>query len=264
MKRPVKKKRIIIISLIIVLVLVSCWYFIGRFSYSKVLAFYPVENRKDSSLTIGIIGASWAASANMDPIIQHGLQENGFNYKVISSGQPGATSKEIYQNLFKETEKEFSSRFIIETRPEYCLLMEGGNDAVSQLGGKFNAYHTIHIIKTLLHYNIKPIVVAVPEIGVTEANNSLDLFSRYRNIITAYFTNHGEIENISAYRKIFEQQLTIENLKDSIILIDFDKVCADYNACPGLYSNPTHLSEKGYEKFCNVILEDLLKKMRKQ
>jgi hypothetical protein len=114
------------------------------------------------------------------------------------------------------------------------------------------------IIKTLLHYKIKPIIVSCPEFGINESINQMNVLSKRRNIISAYFNNNGEIDNIKTYRKILAEELYSENLIDSVILIEFGNVCSDYNKCPELYINPSHLSKKGNKILCQVITNKLI------
>ena len=89
----------------------------------------------------------------------------------------------------------------------------------------------------------------------------MNVLSKYRNVISAYFNNDGEIDNIKTYRKILTAELDSENLKDSVILIDFDNVCHDYNKCSELYANPSHLNKKGNEKLVQVIINELIKEI---
>jgi hypothetical protein len=256
-----KKIRIISIGIIAIIVLTFSCYLIDRFSYSKKLPYYSVTVDKDSTLTIGIIGDSWVAGKKLDSLLHNGLLEKGIKNKILSSGHPGAKSKLIYQNLFEEKENNHSSKFIIENSPDYCIVIAGVNDAASQIGGHFYSYHMDLIIETLLHYKIKPIIVSCPEFGIKETIDNMNILSKNRNVISAYFNNNGEIDNIKTYRKILEEELDSKNLKDSIILIDFDKVCSDYNKCSDLYANPSHLNKQGNEKLIKVIVNELIKEI---
>lgn len=256
-----RKIRIISLGIITIIVLTFSWYLIDRFSYSKELPFYSITVDNDTTLTIGIIGDSWVAGGKLDSLLHNRLLENGFENKIISSGHPGAKSKLIYQNLFEDKENEHSSKSLIENRPDYCIVIAGVNDAASQIGGHFYAYHMNLIIKTLLHYKIKPIIVTCPEFGIKETIDNMNVLSKNRNVISAYFNNDGEIDNIKTYRKILTAELDSENLKDSVILIDFDNVCHDYNKCSELYANPSHLNKKGNEKLVQIIINELIKEI---
>jgi hypothetical protein len=254
-----KKSRYVLVGLVTLIVFISVWYVFDRFSFSSELPYYSVKAANDTSLTIGIIGDSWVECAKLDTIIQNRLQKHGLKSKIISSGHPGAKSKLIYQNLFKEHNKEYSSRFVIENCPDYCIVIAGVNDAACQIGSHFYAYHMIQIIKTLLHYKIRPVILSLPEFGVENANKNMNIFCRWRNIISAYFNNNGQIDNIKSYRKALINELENENLKDSIILIDFNDVCQDYDRGSQLYNGSSHLSRKGNEKLCLIISTELIK-----
>ncbi|MCO5234792.1 MAG: SGNH/GDSL hydrolase family protein [Chitinophagaceae bacterium] len=256
-----KKNRIIGIGMIAIAVLTLSWYFTNRFSYSKELPFYSVEAGNHDTLTIGVIGDSWVAGGKLDSILHFELLEKGFENKVLSSGSPGAKSRLIYQNIFKEDGEDRSSKFIVEKDPDYCIVLAGVNDAASQMGSRFYSYHMILIIRTLLHYGIKPVIVTCPEFGVRETIEDMNVFSKYRNIVSAYFNNHGEIYNIQDYRRMLSDELDAENLKDSIILVDFDKVCSDYHKCPDYYANTAHLNKTGSIKLGRVIINELAKEL---
>jgi hypothetical protein len=254
-----KKIRIIGTGVIAIILFTFSWYLIDRFSYSKVKPFYAVKMANDTTLTIGIIGDSWVAGGRLDSLLHHGLLEKGFRNQILSSGHPGAKSKLIYKNLFKEGTNEHSSKFIIENRPDFCIVIAGVNDAAGQVGANFYSHHILLIINTLLHYNIKPIILKLPEFGIMEATNEMGFIKSKRNKIYATFTNSGEIDNIKTYRKALDKELESENLKDSIIQIDFDIVCGKYNQCLELYNGPIHLSKKGNEKLGQIITVELIR-----
>jgi hypothetical protein len=256
-----KKIRIIGIGVITVIVLTFSWYLIDRFSYSKELSYYSVTVKNDTTLTIGIIGDSWVAGGKLDSLLYNGLLEKGFKTQILSSGHPGAKSKLIYQNLFEEKANEHSSKFIIENRPDYCIVIAGVNDAAGQVGANFYSHHMLLIINTLLHYKIKPIIVELPEFGIIETTNEMGFIKSERNKIYAKFTNSGEIDNIRTYRKALIQELESKNLKDSIIQIDFDNVCDDYSKCLELYNGTSHLSKKGNEKLSQIIINEMTGKI---
>lgn len=263
-----KKNRTIAIRLVTISILLFSGYFIGEFykiccpSYSKELPFYSVTVKNDTAIKIGIIGDSWVSGGKLDSILQYGLFEKGIKNHILSTGHSGATSKLIYQNLFKENGNEYSSKFIIESNPDFCIIIAGVNDAVGQLSGHFYSYHMKQIVKTLLHYKIKPIIVSCPELGIKEfIDNQLNFKGKLATVISAYFNNNGEIDNIKTYRKILSEELAYENLEESVITIDFDNVCSDYNKCQDLYANPSHLNEKGNNKLVQVIIEELIKEL---
>lgn len=256
-----KKIRIIGFGLVAIIVFAFSWYLINRYSRTTAIPFYSVDYQKDSILTVGIIGDSWVAGKKLDSLLHKDLLINGFHNRILSSGQPGAKSKLIYKNLFKENREITSSKFIVEKSPDYCIVIAGVNDAISQIGSNYYSHHMCQIVKMLLNYNIKPIIVTCPEFGIKETIDDMGILKKSRNVIAAYINNKGEIDNINAYRKNLSEVLESENLIDSTILIDFDKVCTDYKHCSELYLNSSHLSEKGNIKLTHLIVNDLIEQI---
>ena len=239
-------------------------YIYKRFTLINDLPFYPSSQLKNSVLTIGIIGDSWATFNKLDSLLHQELLNNGFENKIISSGQSGAKTKLIYQNLFKDDTSKNSCKFIIESNPHYCILLGGTNDAIGQMGSRYYSFHIVKIIKFLLHYNIKPIVLTLPKIGVREMNNTMNVFQRCRNRLSAFFNNGNQIENVDSYRKRLIEILKIEQLEDKILLIDFDKACEKYEKNSDLYKNAIHLSNKGNKKLAGFIAKELITKLKAQ
>ena len=82
------------IGLITMLILIFSWYLIDKFSYSKELSYYELNNiAQDSVLSIAIIGDSWVAGKKLDSLLHVDLLEFGVKNNIISSGHPGAKSK---------------------------------------------------------------------------------------------------------------------------------------------------------------------------
>jgi hypothetical protein len=261
-KTKLRKVRIITAGIITITILIFAGYYIHRFSYSKNLPFYPMTTGRDTSLTIGIIGDSWVDEKRLDTVLHDLLLANGINSRIISAAHPGARSNLIYEDLYKDSNLKYSSKFIIENHPEYCVVVTGVNDAATQIGGHFYAYYVKQIARTLLHYGIKPLIVSMPEFGIEKATGRLSLFSRTKYILSSYMNNHGNIDNIKTYRKDLVEELESAHLKDSITMIDFDEVCVDFEKNPEYYENPSHLSNLGNEKLCQIINNDIVKVIR--
>ena len=256
-----RKIKLIAIGIISLFTIVFAWYLFDRFSYANKQSYYQVNTiNQDTVLTIGIIGDSWVARQKLDDFLHKELLKNGFDNRIISSGHPSAKSKLIYQNIFKNNSDKYSSRFIIENKPDYCIVIAGVNDSCAQIGKKYYAHNMILIIEALLHYGVKPIVVSLPEFDVLKAIDNINILFKTRNIISAKINNNGEMDNISTYKEFLKSELSRQNLINKIVYIDFDKVCADYSNCKVLYADPFHLSRHGNKKLCEIIVLELKEK----
>ncbi|WP_298494888.1 SGNH/GDSL hydrolase family protein [uncultured Algibacter sp.] len=258
-----QKIKLVITGIATLFLIVISWYFIDRFSFAKTQPYFQInKTTQDNVLTVGIIGDSWVAGNKLDSMLHEKLLKKGQSNRIISSGKSSARSKLIYQNLFKNNDIEHSSKFIIESQPEYCIVIAGVNDKASRAGKNYYSFHVIQIIKTLLHYKIKPVVVSLPEFDVVKTIDDMNFLFKTRTYISAKINNDAETDNIKTYRAFLNSELQRTNLSDSVILIDFNKVCPDYLKCKGLYKDSAHLSKLGNEKLTEVIASELIEKIK--
>ena len=262
------KKKIYYILLIFVLFLgAGVFYIYKKKSYAERREYYPVQDssRKDSILKIGIIGDSWVKRTDLDKKMQKFFSEKGIEAGFIALSHPGGTSKENYEDMFKEKNEEFSSKFVIESKPDYCIIIAGVNDVARHIGKKYYADHMILIINTLLHYKIKPIVVEVPNFGVEDVQKYKNVFSRCTNAVSEAIDG-GEVNdnNVSAYRETLNEELKKNDLLDKIILFDSDKINKDYKNNKNLFTDPLHLNEQGYEVFIKALSEDIIEEIKSE
>lgn len=257
---------ILIIFLVFFLLLASIViiYFYKRFSLLRDIPFYPVTKLKNSVLTIGIIGDSWANGEKLNPYLHNYLLKQNVPNRIISSGNSGGKTKDVYKNLFRNVNEQNSSMFVIKNSPKYCIVLAGTNDAITQMGSNYYSYHLIKIIKFLLHYNITPVLVSLPKVGIKIVHKQTTIIKKYRDSLSVLLNNKGKIDNIKTYRNKLMEKLDIENLKDSIILIDFDKACDGYEIGSDLYINAIHLSDKGNKKLAEFIAKELIMHVKDQ
>ena len=261
-----KKKNYYIFLVFVLFLGVGVLYIYKKKSYAERREYYPVQDnfKKDSILKIGIIGDSWVGRTDLDKKMQKIFSEKGIEAEFIALSHPGATSKEIYEDMFKEKNEEFSSKFVIESKPDYCIIIAGVNDVARHIGKKYYADHMILIINTLLHYKIKPIVVEVPNFGVEDVQKYKNVFSRYTNAISeAIDSDEVNDNNVSAYREVLFAELKINDLFDKIILFDSDKINKDYKNNKNLFTDPLHLNEQGYEVFIKALPEDIIDEIKR-
>lgn len=263
------KKKIYRILLIFILFLgmATILYMYRKFSYAEKQEYYLVQDnsKKDSILKIGIIGDSWVGRTDLDKKMQKFFSEKGIEAEFIALSHPGASSKEIYEDMFKEKNEEFSSKFVIESKPDYCIIIAGVNDVARHIGKKYYADHMVLIINTLLHYKIKPIVVKVPNFGVEDVQEYKNIFSKYTNIVSEAIDG-GEVNdnNVSTYRETLNKELKENDLLDKIILFDSDKINKDYKSNKNLFTDPLHLNEQGYEVFIKALSEDIIEEIKRK
>ncbi len=250
--------------LLIPLCIIMCWmaYVLYRLSPAqeqiirphKMIAFQNVQQS-----FIGIIGDSWAASQKLDTIITNELGRNNKNYKVVSYGHPGATTKMVYNDLFKDSTKEYSSNALFYKKMKYCIVIDGVNDVAGAYGKDFYATNEMDIIETLLTNNITPVIVSVPEFGIQEEYRHLNPMKSIVRHSLALVTSGGEINTITSCRETLNKDLIAAHLQHAVIMVDFNDVVSDYSTNKKLYANPLHLNVAGNQKLGRYIVQCLIK-----
>lgn len=243
-------------ALIITIGIIAGKTLYNKFSYAEVQDYYEIPKKTSDSLKIGIIGDSWVGRYHFDELIEQKLAERGIKAEILASSHPGATSKMIYENMFKEKSEAFSSRFIIEQQPKYCIVIAGVNDSSRHIGKEYYAEHLILITKALLHYQITPIIMEIPNFGIEDNQRQKKTLSRYGNAISESLSG-GQINNISEYRNELIKKLKENHLYDKVILFNPDKAEIGYNENINLYWDSLHLNEQGYEKLSNSLAEKI-------
>ncbi|MBL1221247.1 SGNH/GDSL hydrolase family protein [Chryseobacterium sp. L7] len=251
-------KKKIFLSAILLLGIFTVVYFWNKYSYAGEKSYFISEAKAEKGLKIGILGDSWVVRLNLDSLLEKKLSAQGVPAKIYSSGNPGAKTKRIYENLFKEDGEEFSSKKIIEEKPEYCIVIAGVNDAAMHLGPQFYSHHMVMIIKTLLNYNIKPVVVSMPEFGLEEDFKRKNIISALSNKSAELVLNGGTAFKIPDYRKTLQEDLKTSGLDQKVVMLNFDEVSRDFDKDRNLYADPLHLNKLGYQKFSDFLAKSIV------
>ncbi|WP_312512655.1 SGNH/GDSL hydrolase family protein [Chryseobacterium culicis] len=238
---------------------ISCFiYFWNKYSYAKEENYFSSTTKPEKGLQIGIIGDSWLVKQKLDSLVAKKLSDRGVQAEIYSSGNPGAKTKRIFENLFKDKGEAFSSKIIIEKKPDYCIIVAGVNDAATHVGTDFYANHMMMIIKTLLHYNIKPIVVSLPEFGLEEDFKNKNVIIQISNRGGELLLNGGIPFTIQDYRNALLEDLKNSGIEKKVIILNFDEVTADFNKDRNLYADPLHLNKLGYQKFSEFLANNII------
>lgn len=230
-----------------------------KFSEAQDFEYYKIKNNKHKKLKIGVIGDSWVYRID-STVFQNYFLKDSMNVDLLVSGHPGATSKVIYQNLFAPKEA-FTFEFIIKNRPQYCIIIAGVNDSFRGFGKEFYSAHLLKIVKALIHYNIKPVILEIPDFGIEESQNTRKKFSIYRDKIW-FFIKNENYKDIEEYRDALRQLLEKNNLLNDVILINDSDIKLDYKTHNELYDDALHLNEKGYDKLLKVFVQSIKKDIK--
>lgn len=227
---------------------------IDKFSIEKEKIPFTLLSGNDTTLTIGIIGDSWIAGNKLDTILKEELYKKRRSCKIVSSGQWGATTKNVYQNLFKDTVEEYSSKKVLLAKPDYCCISSGINDIGSKMGPFFYSGHLLLIIKLLRNYKIKPVIIIFPGMEIN-ANFKEGVFKKIKSAVRNIFSQSEGINNADDYKAAFMNELNKSGYKDSVLIIDmaFAENEKEYVNFSNLSIKPYHLTAGGNRRLANKI-----------
>lgn len=205
-------------------------------------------------IKIAIIGDSWVTERKLDAAVADGLSAAGIKAEIVSSGQPGAVSRDIYRNLTSEKATLYSCRhFLKDGGIDYIVVLAGANDTVEHIGSDYYAHHTLCIIRGIQARGIYPIVVEIPEYGI-EITPPKSFQNYAKRLIYRVLYDGGRHDVIQAYRNALLAGLT-PDMKQNLTIIEYAPLSINYADTLDLYENPNHLNEKGYRKLGHMIAE---------
>lgn len=230
-----------------------------RLSKARLQTYYEIaEEKNDSILKIGIIGDSWASQAlqyKFDEYIDSSLYCHNIKSKTYIKGEPGAKTKGIYLNMFSE-DSLFSTKHIIQKHPQYCIILGGINDLHGQYGDQYYRHHLLLIIKTLLHYKIKPVIIEIPFFYNQEQYKLYSYTRQTGYRILSLLTSSDIYEpSILLYRKTIAKSISFNRLMDKVIYISTDSILKNSK---NLYIDNMHINRQGYYQLGEIIIQQIL------
>jgi hypothetical protein len=205
---------------------------------------------------VGIIGDSWVAGKKLDELLKNRLMEMGLNAEVVSSGHPGAKSRQIYRDLFADEGKLYSTKsLLLDDDLDYLVIIGGVNDTIGHIGPDNYAHHMLGIIKAAQERSVQPLVVEVPEYGI-ECTSAPSIITYCKRILFRYLFDGGKLNVIDDYRK--ELLLQITKLAYPVTVIHFNNVVRDYASSTNLYLNPSHLNQEGNSALASLIAGEVI------
>lgn len=250
------KKTVLWIAIVGLIGIGFCAIYIKRDRSFDLLPIIPARTTPNDwaeHIKIGVIGDSWVAGQKLDHAIQETMVASGIPAEVVSSGHPGANSRQIYRNLLNndQSDPHSSNALLMDEDIDFLVVVAGVNDTVVHIGAEFYAHHMFCIIQTALDRGIKPIVVEVPEYGIEETP-AVTLLSWARRTIYLWLFDYGKVDVIQEYRKKLRDTIP-PAIANKVVFVAFSSIADNYHNTKNLYANPSHLNRDGNEKLGRLI-----------
>ena len=210
------------------------------------------QRQKDDTLRILFIGDSWAAYHHDHDSTLATLtsQVTAMPCKVQSFGHVGAKSKEIYERLFADTKPYISEH------PDYCVISAGINDAVAKMAPDYYCTNYAHIIRFLLHHDITPVVIDMPDVDYRAVFEREALSSKLRHLFSAFITGVPRY-SFHPYRSLLKDTISQAGWIDSIVYVKAQRWCNNDGHSRQYRSDGIHLNTQGYLYIDSCLSEEI-------
>lgn len=214
-----------------------------------------MPNISSDTLKIAFIGDSWATyHHDYNTKLESMLYDKGRLARVVSRGNVGAKSKEIYQRMYSTTKP------VLLEHPDYCIVSAGINDAVAKMGKDYYVHHYMLILQQLLDLRIKPVVLEMPEVNYRAIAGREPWTMRLRHALSTLMTG-SELYGFDSYKTGLIKAIKKANLQKRVVYISADTWNPDgYRDSRELYMpDETHLNSMGYGVLDSCIVAAILK-----
>lgn len=249
------------IIIVIVIIVCACVFIANSaYQYYAPPAFrepYQMTNHEDT-LRIAYIGDSWAFMHREHDCLIAKLLEDTIHrpVKVHSYGICGLTSKEIYENLFDNSDFK---HFLQKRGYDYCFVSAGINDTYKKMSTTYYKHSIEGIIQFLLESHIRPIILEIPDYDIQK---TFDRQKQSRIILRrlSMYVNDTPLDCKQMFRDALDELIHEKGYQDIVSVIRYKSWNNDYsNDLKQLYlDDGMHLNERGYTKLDSVIADEII------
>ena len=219
----------------------------------------PYQMKKsDDTLRIAYIGDSWASMHKDHDRQLAKLLENSLHrpVNVHSYGTRGLTSKEIYENLFDNTDFKI---FLQKRSYKYCYISAGINDTYKKMSTSYYQQSMDGIIQFFLTNNIRPIILEIPDYNIQKAYYNQKTNRKMLRKLSM-FLNNTSLDCKQQFRDALDELVNTKVYHNEISIIRYKTWNNNYqNDLQQLYvSDGMHLNDNGYQILDSTIANEIL------
>lgn len=224
---------------------------------------YAMQQDRDDTLRIAYIGDSWAFmhqdhNCQISDIIKDVIHRP---VKVHSYGICGLTSREFYENIYKNTDLK---HFLQKRRYEYCFISLGINDTNTKMNIAYYQQSMDNIIRFFLDNHIHPIILEIPDYDIYKSYNK-QVLSRKLLRQLSMFINKTPLDCKQLFRNALNEIISKNDYTKELSIIRYlswnEKGAKDWEM---IYLNDgLHLNEKGYYVLDSCIAETCIAHYKK-
>lgn len=254
-----KPKRLIIPFILLTCILTIILF--GGYHYyapPQLRESYQLANSDDDTIRIAYIGDSWAFMHKDHECMIPKLLSDTLHrpVRVYSYGICGLTSKEIYDNIFKNSDFKL---FLKKRKYHYCFISAGINDTYKKMSTTYYQKSMEGIIAFLLINHIHPIILEIPDYDIQKSYDRQRISRKYLRRISMLMTR-SPIDSKQLFRDALDELIREKGYKDIVSVIRYKSWNNDYsNDQNQLYlDDGLHLNKQGYTKLDSVIAKTII------
>lgn len=228
--------------------------------YAPPLYRQPFQMRQETedTLRIAYIGDSWAYWHKDHKCQIAQLLKDTLHRPVIvhSYGICGRTSREIYENMFENS--DFKD-FLTKRRYEYCYVSAGINDTHKKMSISYYQQSINNIILLMLTNDIHPIIQEIPDYDIIKIDDKQKFYKKIVRHIYMFFQGIP-IDCKQVFRDALDDMIHEKGYGNRVSIIRYKTWNNDYsNDLNRFYSQDhLHLNENGYAKLDSAIANGIL------
>ena len=254
-----RKKVLYIIIFIGVCIIIGATYSL-QYYYAppKFRQPYQTITTPDDTLRIAFIGDSWAFmhkdhNCKIAQILQDSLH---WPVKVHSYGVCGLTSKEIYKNIFENSDFK---QFISKRRYKYCYVSAGINDTYKKMSTLYYLQSIDGIIQFLLFNHIRPIIQEIPDYDINISFKRQKASRKLLRRLSMMIIN-TPLDCKQLFRDALDDMIFEKNYLGKVSIIRYKSWNGDGDQdLDHLYrSDGLHLNDNGYAVLDKAITMEIL------
>lgn len=258
-----KKIVYVLLSVVFLFLATASWYawrWQCLFVSAKPRPAYAIYDHGSDTLLIAFIGDSWAAlhstSRPDSAVSAEWTALLGRPVKYVSCGMGGANSGDIYRLMFHQglPIDSFSSKSLLQQRPDYGVVSAGINDANQNLGVKAYCANYHLILRHLLRCDIRPVVLEMPDVDLKSVYGKKSLKDWASDAYKAFLARTG-LYHVAAYRAALRQYLVGTGLMDSVLYVSCESWNPKGYCDTALYlPDRIHLNSQGYDRLDSCMI----------
>ena len=265
-----------ILLTVVVLVTFVVWSWRPFYVPPAPFAPYEVKHHQDDTLRVIMIGDSWVhyhETLRRDSTFEAELKRvlKPQKVKVVAKGKGGTVSGEIYQRMSAERtlsmdyDLNYCAQSVIQAGADYCVISAGINDARQRRGKFYYVNNYLRIVRLLLSYGIRPVVMEIPDVEVDDAHDGNSLYFRLKNRICMGLLK-TELYGVEDYRRTLKDSLISTHLMDSVVYVSASSWNPEgWKGKRNLYTDDhLHLNMLGYAVLDSTFTAEIVKDYRKR